>query len=118
MATNFRQHGDTIPMTAPSGGIRSGEGRMFGALFGVAMFDAAEGAPVEVCVCGVWVLPKVATVTTFAAGARVFWNDSTKLCDLTGAGLFPIGVATEAAGATDATVTVRLDANGVAAVAA
>jgi predicted RecA/RadA family phage recombinase len=36
MAKNFRQIGDTITMPAPSGGIKSGEGRMFGSLFGVA----------------------------------------------------------------------------------
>ena len=34
------------------------------------------------------------------------------------AGYFPIGVATVEAGATDATVTVRLDGNSVVAVAA
>ena len=54
-------------MTAPTGGIKSGEGRMFGGFFGVAHYDAAEAAPVEVGVAGVWVLPKPNTVVTFAA---------------------------------------------------
>jgi predicted RecA/RadA family phage recombinase len=115
MAKNYRAPGENITMLAPSGGVKSGEGRMWGALFGVGHYDAAEGAPVEVGVVGVWILPKVATVTTFAAGAIVFWNDSTKLCDLTGAGLFPIGIATAAAGATDTTVIVRLDGNSAVA---
>lgn len=116
MATNFRQPGETITMTAPTGGIKSSEGRMFGAIFGVAHYDAAEAASVEVGVEGVWVLPKPNSVVTFAAGARVFWDDAAKLCKASAAGYFPIGVATAAAGATDATVTVRLDGNSVAAV--
>jgi predicted RecA/RadA family phage recombinase len=57
-------------------------------------------------------------VITFAAGARVFWDDSGKVCTVTGAGLFPIGIATADAAATDGTVVVRLDGNSVAAVAA
>ncbi|HEY8007984.1 MAG TPA: DUF2190 family protein [Methylocella sp.] len=118
MATNYRQPGETITMTAPAGGIASGEGRMFGALFGVAHFTAAEGDPVEVGVVGVWVLPKPNSVVTFAAGARVFWDDSGKTCKASAAGYFPIGIAAVAAGATDATVTVRLDGNSVVAVAA
>ena len=118
MATNYRQPGETITMTAPTGGINSGEGRMFGALFGVAHLDAAEGAAVEVGVVGCWVLPKPNTVTAFTAGERIFWDDSAKLCKKTSAGFFCIGIATDDAGATDATVTVRLDGNSVVAVAA
>jgi predicted RecA/RadA family phage recombinase len=115
MAKNYVQEGEVITMAAPTGGILSGAGSMFGALFGVAQFDAAQGAPVEVGVCGVWTLPKPNTVTTFAAGARVFWDDTAKLCKATGAGFFPIGIATVAAAATDPTVTVRLDGNSVVA---
>jgi predicted RecA/RadA family phage recombinase len=116
MATNFRHPGEVLTMAAPTGGILSGEGRMFGALFGVAQFTAAEAAPVEVGVEGVWVLPKPSSVTTFAVGARVFWDDAAKLCKTTGAGYFPIGIATVAAAATDPVVSVRLDGNSVTAV--
>ena len=54
MATNFIDRGDVLTLTAPTGGISSGDGAMFGALFGVAMSDAAEAAPVEVSVVGCW----------------------------------------------------------------
>jgi predicted RecA/RadA family phage recombinase len=118
MAKNYRQPGENLTMAAPAGGIKSGEGRMWGSLFGVAHYDALEGAAVEIGVCGVWVLPKPNSVVTFAAGARVFWDDSAKTCGLTGVGLFPIGIAAIEASATEATVVVRLDGNSVAAVAA
>jgi predicted RecA/RadA family phage recombinase len=104
-------------LTAPSGGVKSGEAFMSGSLFGVAMFDAAQATPVEAALVGVFVLPKVDSVTSFAEGAAVFWDSATKLCKATGAGFFKIGAATVAAGATDATVTVRLDGNSVVAVA-
>lgn len=115
MSTNFVQEGEIITVAAPTGGILSNAGSMYGALFGVAQFTAAQGAPVEVGTEGVWILPKPNSVTTFTVGARVFWDDSAKLCKATASGYFPIGVATVAAAATDATVTVRLD--GVAAAA-
>ena len=86
MATNYRQPGETITMTAPTGGIKSGEGRMFGALFGVAHYDALEGAPVEVGVVGVWVLPKPNSVVTFAAGAASFGMTAARRAALPAAG--------------------------------
>lgn len=115
MAKNFVQPGEVLTFAAPSGNIMSGEARMFGSMFGVAQFGAAAGAPVEVATEGVWTLPKAGTPLTFAAGARVFWDDTAKTCKASGSGLFPIGVATVAAGADDATVSVRLD--GVASIA-
>jgi hypothetical protein len=48
----------------------------------------------------------------------VFFDSATGLCKASAAGYFPIGVAAIEAGATYATVTVRLDGNSVVAVAA
>lgn len=115
MATNFVKEADVVTFLAPAGGIASGAGAIFGNIFGVAMYTAAAGAPVEVGVAGEWILPKPNSVVTFAAGAPVFWDDSAKLCKASATGYFKIGVATVAAGASDATVRVRLDANSTVA---
>ncbi|HEY8007721.1 MAG TPA: DUF2190 family protein [Methylocella sp.] len=118
MATNYRHSGDVCTLTTPSGGVKSGQGFMSGALFAVAMFDAAQATPVEGAIVGVFDLPKPNSVVTFAEGAAVFWDNATGLCKASAAGFFKIGVAISAAGATSGTVTVRLDGNSVVAVAA
>ena len=117
MATNYRQAGETITLSAPSGGILSGQGFVTGAIFAVAASDAIEGAEVEGNTVGVWMLPKAAGV--IAEGARVWWNDTLKVVvNATGAGFFPIGVAVGGAADADATVNVRLDGVAVAAAGA
>lgn len=39
----FIQNGDVITVTAPTGGVASGDGVIVGSLFGIAAFTAAEG---------------------------------------------------------------------------
>jgi predicted RecA/RadA family phage recombinase len=112
---NFVQPGRTITATAPAGGVSSGDGFLFGALFGVAATDAAAGAPVEAATEGVFTLPKLSTAV-IAAGAAVAWDAANGRVDVPGTGRFPIGIATEARGNGTATVPVRLD--GVATSAA
>ncbi len=117
MAKNFLHRGDVVTLTSPSGGVVSGQPFMSGAIFGVAMFDAAAGLPVEAGVVGCWTLPKPNSVTTFAEGAAVFWDNSASLCKASAAGFFKIGAAVSGgAAATDATVSVRLDGVSVVAV--
>lgn len=112
---NFVQEGNTVTLTAPTGGVLSGAGVVVGNLFGVAAYDAIEDAEVEVQVVGVFTLPKGAGVIN--EGAIVWWNNTAKaVSNVTGAGYFPIGVAVEGALDAGATVKVRLD--GVAVVAA
>ena len=82
---------------------------MSGSLFAVAQYDADEGDPVEATLIGVWSLPKEPTTAAFSAGDLVFWDASTGECDTTATGFFPIGAAIADAGATDASVLVRLD---------
>ena len=117
MAGNFVKIADTVTFLAPSGGIVSGAGAMFGNIFGVAQYTAAAGLPRR----GrhrrqVTNLPKPNSVVTFAQGAPVFWDDTAKLCKASATGYFQIGVATVEVGATGATVRVRLNGNSVAAV--
>ncbi|MGD9663806.1 MAG: DUF2190 family protein [Novosphingobium sp.] len=116
MAKNFIQPGDTLELVAPAGGVVSGTGYVIGALFVVALGDAAAGELFRGKVDGVWELPKAAAVTP-AQGAIAYWDDAAKT--VTGAsavGLFPIGTFTAAAAGADAAAFVRLD--GVATVAA
>jgi len=79
-----------------------------GSLFGVAALTAAEGDPVEIATTGVYELPKDPTAV-IAVGDRVAWDDAAKQIKLPAVGLYPVGVATEAAGSGMATVKVRLD---------
>jgi predicted RecA/RadA family phage recombinase len=115
VATNYRQKGDTITLTAPAN-LKSGDGFMVGSLFAVAAYDALSGAEVEGHVVGVFVLPKPNSVVTFNLGEKVFWDNSMGLCKASAAGYYLIGLCTAAAGATDAVVSVRLDGTSVSAI--
>ncbi|HMR03697.1 MAG TPA: DUF2190 family protein [Candidatus Competibacter phosphatis] len=112
---NYIQNGHVITVTAPTGGVTSGEGMIIGNIFGVAAYSAAEGDPLELATTGVYKLPK-ATTTVLTVGARVAWDNTAKNINVPGAGRFPVGVATEAAGNGITSVAVRLD--GVATVPA
>lgn len=112
---NYIQNGDVITVTAPVGGLASGQGVLIGNLFGVAATTVAEGESVEIATVGVYELPKLASAV-IAAGARVAWDDTAKQVVLPGTGMVPIGIATVAAGNGITTVRVRLD--GVATQAA
>jgi predicted RecA/RadA family phage recombinase len=68
-----------------------------GAIASVAAYDAAGGGKVEVSVTGVWELPKASGQIN--QGAAVWWNKTNhNVARATGSGLFPIGVAVQAAG--------------------
>ena len=55
---NFIQQGNTLDLTAPAGGLVSGQGHVFGALFGVAATDIAAGTKGAVALTGVYDLPQ------------------------------------------------------------
>lgn len=112
---NHLQKGDIITVPAPAGSIAAGEGAIIGNLFGVAAYAAASGDPLELATTGVYQLPK-ATTAVLTVGARGAWDNTAKNINVPGAGRFPVGVATEAAGNGITSVAVRLD--GVATVAA
>jgi len=111
----FIQNGSMITVTAPTGGVASGAGIIVGSLFGVDAFTAAEGESVEVATTGVYELPKD-SLAAIALGARVSWDDAAKQIKVPAVGLYPVGIATKAAGDGITTVRVRLD--GVATAAA
>lgn len=66
-----------ITVTAPTGGVTSGQGVLVGNLFGVAATTAAEGDSVEMATVGVYELPKLASAV-IAAGARIAWECASK----------------------------------------
>jgi predicted RecA/RadA family phage recombinase len=111
---NYIQNGHIITVAAPTGGVTSGEGLIAGNIFGVAAYSAAEGDPLELATTGVYKLPK-ATTAVLTVGARVAWDNTAKNINVPGAGRFPVGVATEAAGNGITSVAVRLDGVGTAA---
>ncbi len=105
---NYIQSGDTLTVTCPAGGLTSGAGVLVGALFGVAVTNAAENQPVPLVTRGVVELPKLATAVLNQADV-VAWDAANKRCDVPGTGKAPIGVAAATAGNGAATVQVRLD---------
>lgn len=104
---NFIQPGDTLDLTAPAGGILSGQAALFGALFGVASVDALEGERLAVMVEGVFELPK-ATGAGFTEGQKLYWSDTNKNLTGTASGNTLVGHAVLVAAADATTATVRL----------
>ncbi|MGE5536553.1 MAG: DUF2190 family protein [Acidobacteriota bacterium] len=113
---NFIQRGDVITVTAPTGGVTSGQCVLVGNLFGVATTTAAEGESIEIATVGVYELPKLVSAV-IAAGTRVAWDDTAKEVVLPATGMVPIGIATVAAGNGIGSVRVRLDGVSTAAAA-
>lgn len=107
----YIQPGEVVTAIAPTGGILSGKGLFTGALFGVAAYDAAEGAEVEMQVVGVFELPKASgAISRFA---KVYWDDTNKVCTGTASGNKLIGVAMIEVASGAATVRVRLDGSAI-----
>lgn len=102
---NFIQPGHTLDLTAPAGGVSSGQAVKIGDLFGVATMAADEGAKVAVSVEGVFELPK-ATGAGFAEGAKAYWT-GTEISG-TASGNTLAGHVVEAAAADATAVRVRV----------
>jgi predicted RecA/RadA family phage recombinase len=108
---NYVQPGNTITLTAPYA-VASGDGLLVGAIFGVASGAGALGEPVEAALVGVFDLTKVGS-QAWAAGAKVYWDNTNKRCTTVATDNTLIGVATEAvaSGAGDTIGRVRLNAS-------
>ena len=61
---NYVQRGETVTVTAPTGGVESGQIVRVGELVGVAVTDADAGKPVEITTTGVFSLAKTANAVT------------------------------------------------------
>ena len=105
---NFINDGDTVEVVAPYV-VASGAGALVGSLFGIAVADAANGAPVSLKTTGVFDLAKT-SAQAWTVGARIYWDNSTKLSTTAaaaGANAL-IGVAVAAAANPSAVGRVRL----------
>lgn len=102
---NFIQPGNIVDLTAPAGGILSGQAYLFGSLFGVATVAAAAGKKVAVSVEGVFQLPK-ATGASLAEGVKAYWT-GTEISG-TASGNTLVGHIVVAASAEATSVSVRV----------
>ena len=95
---NFVQEGKTITVIAPAA-VLSGDLVVVGSIAGVAAFDAAQDAEVEITTLGVFGLPKVPT-DVIAQGDKLYWDAAlSQLTKTAGTGSKPlVGYAAEAAG--------------------
>ena len=106
---NYVQPGNTITLTAPYA-VTSGDVLLVGSILGVAAGTAALGEAVEAALVGVYDLKKVAS-QAWAAGDKIYWDNTAKNTTKTLTSNTLIGVATEAVagGATDLIGRVRLN---------
>ena len=108
MAKNKIQDGKIITCTAPVGGVMSGVPCKIGQLLVIPVTSAAEGEEFEGDTEGVYDCPK-ATGAAWSDGALLYWNDSNKNFQTTGAaGTRLAGSAHGDAASGDATGAVRL----------
>ena len=109
MATNYIQPGRSITVAAPTGGVLSGQGVLIGTLFGIAQYDAVEGAEVEILTEGVVEIGKTSALA-ISVGDRLFWDDTNKLVNKTTTAQQQVGVAVAAAANPSATVKMLIRA--------
>lgn len=102
---NFISSGDQLTVAMPYA-VTAGGGVKVGSLFGVAAGTYDNGADGVISLKGVYDLAK--DTSTFAVGAAVYWNDTTKVVTSTSSGNTLVGVATKAALTGDATARLLL----------
>lgn len=107
----FVQRGDVLYTQNTTGAlVASGAGVLLGALFGVAANRSAVDTDLVLNLDGVFRLPKAAS-QAWTVGARVYWDNTNKVCTTTASGNTLIGVAWApvAGGAGDTEGRVRLN---------
>lgn len=109
MAKNFIQPGQVLTLTAPTDGVVSGNGYLIGALFCIALGNAAQGEQFEAQVTGVWRLPKT-SAQAWTEGAAIYWNNTTKQATTAASGNTLIGHAVADAANPSEFGSVRLSA--------
>jgi predicted RecA/RadA family phage recombinase len=107
---NYIQPSRTLTVTAPAGGVVSGQGVLIGTLFGIAQYDAVEGAEVEILTEGVVEVPKTSALQ-IDVGDRLFWDATNKVVNKTATAQICVGIAVSAAANPSASVRIKLGAN-------
>ena len=96
---NFVSPGQVVALTAPAGGVQSGQPLLIGSIFGVAVASAAEGSAVQLSSKGVFELPK-ATGQTWSEGGKIYWSSANSHLTTTATNNKLVGVAAAAAAST------------------
>lgn len=94
MAKTFVQPGETLTLIAPYA-VSAGGGLLVGAIFAVALVDAANAAAVEAKRRGVFDIAK-ATGEAWTQGAKLYWDNTNKRLTTTSAGNTLVGAAAQA----------------------
>ena len=106
----YIQPGHSLTVTTPTGGVLSGQGVLIGTLFGIAQYDAIDGAEVEILTEGVVEIPKTSALP-IDVGDRLFWDATNKVVNKTATAQVCVGIAVSAAANPSASVRIKLGAN-------
>jgi predicted RecA/RadA family phage recombinase len=102
------QQGDALYVTAPGGGMTSGNGYLIGSVFGIAAFTASAGVTNAVIyIRGAFVIAKV-SAQAWTQGQLIYWDNVAFNCTTVSTSNHPIGVALNIAGNPSATGQVLL----------
>ncbi len=104
---NYIQPGLSVDVAAPYD-VASGAGALVGSLFGVAGTTVLSGATVTLTRAGVFEMAKV-SAQAWTVGAKIYWDDTAKLCTTVATANTLIGVALSAAANPSSTGEVLLD---------
>jgi predicted RecA/RadA family phage recombinase len=104
---NYVQPGEHLTLTMPAA-VTSGAGVLIGAIFGVAQGNCPANEQVVLVRRGVFDLPKLAA-QAWVPGAKVYWNDTDKVCTTVATGNTAIGAVAEPAANPSAIGRVLLD---------
>jgi predicted RecA/RadA family phage recombinase len=104
---NYIQRGEIVSVAAPAGGVAGGDVVAIGRLLGVAVATAAETAPAEIQVEGVFDVA-VASADVVAVGDTLYWDAVEREVTTASAGNTVAGYAVTDAGAGVTTVRIRL----------
>lgn len=114
---NGISHGKVMTYTAPTGGVISGTPVLIGALLVVPVTTNAQTEKFAGETEGVISFTKV-SAQAWTEGQKIYWDNTNKrFTNASASGLFPVGVAAEAAANPSAVGKVRLDGVSLTAVA-
>jgi len=104
---NFIHSGETLTLTAPTGGVVGGAPVKIGALVVVPVVSVAQTLPFEGRISGLFSLPSD-TGTAWAEGDTLYWDNTAKVFTKTTTSNTKCAVAAAAKASADVTASVRL----------